>query len=65
MGARGVTEPTTKLSGEMRIVAKAGGLRYFAELLTCPDRCPAFQQVRRVIQTNGIYQFAAGTAARR
>jgi hypothetical protein len=61
VGTRCVTKPTPKSSCKMSIVAKAGGLSNFAEMLTCPDRCPAFQKVRGVIQTKGIYQFAAGT----
>ena len=65
VGTRCVTKPMPESSCKMSIVAKAGGLRNFAEMLTCPDRCPAFQKVRGVIQTKGIYQFAAGRAARR
>ena len=54
VGARRVTEPMTKLSCEMSIVAEAAGIGDLAEMLTCADRCPAFQKVRGAIQTNGI-----------
>jgi hypothetical protein len=65
MGARCTTKPTPESSCEMRIVAKAAGVRNFAETLTCTERRAALQKVRGVIQTNGIYQFAACRAARR
>jgi hypothetical protein len=54
MGARRTTEPTPESSCEMSIVAKAAGVRDFAEMLTRTERGPALQQVRGVIQTHGI-----------
>ena len=65
MGARCMTKPMPKSSCKMSIIAKAAGIRNFAERLTCTEKRPAFQKLRGLIQTNGIYQFAAGTAARR
>jgi hypothetical protein len=65
VGARCMTKPIPESSREMSIVAKAASVRDFAEMLTCTERSPAFQKVRGVIQANGIYQFAACTAARR
>jgi hypothetical protein len=65
VGARCTTKPMPESSCEMSIVAKAASVRNFAETLTCTERRPAFQKVRSLIQTNGIYQFAASTAARR
>jgi hypothetical protein len=65
VGARCMTKPMPESSCEMSIVAKATGVRNFAEMLTCTERRPAFEKVRGVIQTNGIYQFAACRAARR
>jgi hypothetical protein len=64
-GARCMAKPIPEPSCEMGIVAKAAGVRDFAKMLTCTERRPAFQKVYGAIQTNGIYQFAAGTAARR
>ena len=64
VGSRCMTKPMPESSCKMSIVAKATGVRNFAEMLTGTDRRPAFQKVRGVIQTNGIYQFAAGRAAR-
>jgi len=63
VGARCMTKPMPESSCEMSIVAKAAGVRNFAEMLTCTERRPAFQKVRGVIQTNGIYQFVACRAA--
>ena len=65
VGARRMTKPIPESSCEMGIVAKAAGVRDFAEMLTCSVRRPAFQQARGVVQTNGIDQFAACAAARR
>ena len=65
VGARCMTKPTPESSCEMSIVAKAADVRNFAEMLTCTEKRPAFQKVRSLIQTNGIYQFTACTAARR
>ena len=65
VAARCVTKPTPESSCEMGIVAKAAGVRDFAEMLTCSARRPACQQARGVVQTNGIDQFAACAAARR
>ena len=65
VGARRMTEPIPESSCEMGVVAKAAGVRDFAEMLTCSVRRPACQQARGVVQTNGIDQFAACAAARR
>ena len=65
VGARCMTKPMPESSCKMRIVAKTAGVRDFAEMLTGTDRRPAFQKVRGVIQSNRVYQFAAGRAARR
>ena len=53
VGARCVTKPIPESSCKMGIVAKAAGVRDFAEMLTRTERRPAFQKVRGVIQTNG------------
>ena len=63
MGARCMTKPTPESSRKMGIIAKYAGIRNFAEMLTCTEKHPAFQKLRGPIQTNGIYQFAAGTTA--
>ena len=47
--ARGVTEPVTKLSCEMSVVAKTASIRNFAESLTCAQGRPALQKTRGVI----------------
>ena len=65
MGTRGMTKSMPESSCEMGIVTKAAGVRDFAEMRTSTERRPASQKVRGAVQTNGIYQFAACTAARR
>jgi hypothetical protein len=47
--ARAVTEPVTKLSREMSVVAKTASIRNFAESLTCAQGRPALQKTRGVI----------------
>ena len=54
MGARCMTKTLSESCGEMSIVAKAAGVRDFAEMLTRTERGPALQQVRGVIQAHGI-----------
>jgi hypothetical protein len=54
MATRGMTKPIPESSCEMGIVAKAAGVRDFAEMLTFTERRPTFQKLRGVIQTNGI-----------
>jgi hypothetical protein len=60
-----MTKPLPESLGEMSVVAKAAGIRNLAQMLICTERRPASQEVRGVIQTNGIYHFAARRAARR
>ena len=57
VGARCVTKPIPESSCEMGIVAKAAGVRGFAEMLTCSVRRPACQQARGVVQMNGMEGF--------
>jgi hypothetical protein len=49
VGARCMTKPIPESSCEMSIVAKAAGVRNFAEMLASAERRPAFQKVRGVI----------------
>ena len=50
-------QPIPESSCEMGIVAKAAGVRDFAEMLTCSVRRPACQQARGVVQMNGMEGF--------
>src|SRR3984893_16619016 len=61
--ARCMTEPVTKLSREMPVVAKTGSIGNFAESLTGVEGGPALQKTRGVIQTERIDEFTAGRAA--
>jgi hypothetical protein len=47
--ARCMTEPVTKLSREMPVVAKTGSIGNLAESLTCAEGGPAPQKARGVI----------------
>ena len=47
--ARCMTEPVTKLSREMSVVAKTGRVGNLAEGLTCVEGGPALQKTRGVI----------------
>jgi hypothetical protein len=60
MGAWRVTEPMSKLSCEMGVVAKAAGVGDLAERLVCSQRCPAIHKAHGVVQTKRKYQFTAG-----
>ena len=60
VGAWGVTEPMTKLSCEVSIVAKAAGVRDLAQRLICSQRCSAIHKARGVVQTKRVYEFTAG-----
>ena len=60
VGAWGVTEPMTKLSCEVSIVAKAAGVRDLAQRLVCSQRCSAIHKARGVVQTKRVYEFTAG-----
>jgi hypothetical protein len=44
-----MTEPAAKLSREMPVVAKTGGIGNLAESLTCVEGGPAPQKTRGVI----------------
>ena len=60
-----MTETAAKFSDEISIVAKTAGVGDLADGLDCFQKRPAFQQARGVIQTNRVYEMAAGRVSRR
>jgi len=60
-----VAEPMAKFAREMGVIAKATGEGDLAQRLACSQRRPAMQQLRGVIQTKRVDEFAAGRSARR
>jgi len=59
------TEPLAKFSCEVSVIAKATGIGDVAERLACAQQRSAMHQVRGMIQTKRIYEFATGRAVRR
>src|SRR5580704_14324906 len=55
-----MTEPMTKFSCEMGVVAEATGVGDFAERLTSTQQRPTMQKMRGVFQTMRIDEFTAG-----
>ena len=51
-----MSEPATKLPGEMSIVAKAAGVGDLADGLARVQQPPAMQLTRGMIQTDRVYQ---------
>ena len=56
MGPRRMTEPTTELSCEMRVVAEAARISDLANGLSRVQQCAAMQQTRRMIQTDRMHE---------
>ena len=59
-----MAEPPAKSAGEIRIVGKAAGIGDLAERLACAQQLPAMHKARGVIQTNRLYEMAAGRVVR-
>jgi hypothetical protein len=63
MDPRRVTEPTTELSCEMRVVAKAARISDLTNGLPRIQQCAAMQQTRRMIQTDRMYEVCTKNCA--
>src|ERR1700743_1652180 len=64
-GARCGAETLSESARKMRVVAKAAGVGNIAERVTCLHQCAAFDQMRRMIETERAYVVAARRAADR
>src|SRR5258708_11043951 len=56
MSSRRMTEPTTELSCEMRVVAEAAGISDLADGQPGVQQGAAMQQTRSMIQTDRMYE---------